>query len=300
MVPTASRGRVTQDGAPALSWPSCIFCATHDPKPFLQPGGIAIVTCRQCGHCYSTFPREEAYAQYFGEKIHSADYAAHQAFWADAHRRVHRRVLAQMGSSGLRILDVGCGLGYFVKEAMLSGADAHGCEISKSAVHYAREVLGLSTILPGRVEELPYQPNSFDLITLWDVVEHLTNPLPMLTAVHRLMSPGGTLFIQTPNVRFHKISALLKHRLGNSDPSLMEPCDHMNNFSRTSLSRLLSLAGYSRVRFAVLPAVESLGLNQSPMLVAMKRSYVLMSQGVFFLTWGRVVVSNTLHAFASK
>lgn len=257
-----------------------------------------IVTCRRCGHCYSTFEREPRYAGYFGDEIPSGAYHLHEEYWEKARERVHEQCLARVGSAGKRVLDVGCGLGYFVRHAQEHGAEAYGCELSPAAVRYARERLGLKTVRQGPVEELDYEPDSFDLITLWDVIEHLTDPLPLVTALRGLLRSDGALFVQTPNVEFHLRSARARRWLGLGGPELMEPRDHMNNFSQGTLTALLTRAGFRDVRYEILKPVDSLGLARAVPLVAAKRLYALGAGLLFRVSHKRLLVSNTLHAFA--
>jgi 2-polyprenyl-3-methyl-5-hydroxy-6-metoxy-1,4-benzoquinol methylase len=279
-------------------WPRCIFCNVHDGRTVLDVQGIQIVTCGRCGHCYSTFVQDTEYAGYFGDEIPDKTLQLHRVYWGDARMRAHDQVLALLGVNGKRLLDVGCGLGYFVQRAQAAGAEAYGCELSPVAVRYAQDRLGLRTVQLGALEHLGYRRGSFDVITLWDVIEHLRDPFPVIRCAASLLRPSGVLFIQTPNVGFSLPFARMKRRLSVGSPDLMEPRDHMNNFSRETLTELLARAGLGRVTYRVLAPVDGVGLHRGISLILVKRAYVGVASALFAVSRGRVLVSNTLHALA--
>ncbi len=181
-------------------WPRCIFCDVFDTKTVLSGDGANVVICRRCGHCYSTFQSHPDYADYFGDDVPKSSYEQQRIHWGIARYHVHDTLLNFLAARGKSVLDVGCGLGYFVKRACEWGAVAQGCELSAAAVRYAHDVLKLTTVHHGRVESLGFKPSSFDIITLWDIIEHLIDPVEILICVRELLREGGTLFIQTPNV----------------------------------------------------------------------------------------------------
>jgi 2-polyprenyl-3-methyl-5-hydroxy-6-metoxy-1,4-benzoquinol methylase len=87
-----------------------------------------------------------------------------------------------------RLLDVGCGPGHFVREAKLTGWDATGLEVSPLEVQYGRSELGVN-IIQGTVEE-NVPEGDFDIVTFWDVLEHLSDPISALKTTARiLLSP---------------------------------------------------------------------------------------------------------------
>jgi SAM-dependent methyltransferase len=98
-----------------------------------------------------------------------------------------------------RLLDVGCATGLFLNDMRSKGWTCYGVEPSISAAAYASNHFGLDVFV-GRLEEAHYPEASFDLITLWDVLEHTPNPRQVLEKSAILLKPGGTLFINIPNL----------------------------------------------------------------------------------------------------
>jgi SAM-dependent methyltransferase len=112
-------------------------------------------------------------------------------------RRRLRAIESRYGRCG-RLLDVGCALGDFVLEAGRSGWDSEGVEISTFAAEQARK-RGAS-VMTGDLADLALPAARYDVVTLYDVIEHLFDPNAVLREIARLLKPGGLLHIVTPNV----------------------------------------------------------------------------------------------------
>jgi len=100
-------------------------------------------------------------------------------------------------SIGREVLDVGCGLGQFVQVANRIGWKAEGLELSKEAVDFARRQGVAVRELDFLSEEI--KPNSYDLVTLFEVVEHVPNPSEFLHRAGEVVRPGGLVYLTTPN-----------------------------------------------------------------------------------------------------
>lgn len=160
-----------------------------------------------------------------------------------------------------RLLDVGCGDGSFLALAQRCGWDVLGLEPDPKAAQLAQQ-RGLTVITSG-LESLASQADCFDVITLSHVIEHLHEPLQMLRACHRLLKPGGQLWIATPNVES------LGHRLFGKHWRGLEAPRHLVLFSAHSLVLALKQAGFSASQALAMP---------SPRRWLFERSWA-MSQG---------------------
>jgi hypothetical protein len=132
------------------------------------------------------------------------------------------------------LLDFGAGSGSFVKVALESGWSAHGVERSGAARSNAINRYGVDLF-----EELP--DTQYDVITMWDVVEHLRSPGEMLSGLSKNLKPSGLIFIETGNWENWE-------RVVNGDKWHVYLLDHHFYFSPSSLSRLVSDAGYQDFR----------------------------------------------------
>jgi SAM-dependent methyltransferase len=139
-----------------------------------------------------------------------------------------------------RLLDVGCGTGGFLKFASANGFSAYGFDASIAQAEHARtlfpEVRRASSI-QAYLELLDRPALKFDCITLWDVYEHIRNPVPFLQQLAEALDPGGHLFISVPNGRAIPWKIRI-HRVLNK-PLDLAPWEHVFYHSIYSLRRCI-------------------------------------------------------------
>lgn len=143
---------------------------------------------------------------------------------------------------GLRfksVLDVGCGTGEFLISLRRRGIDVHGVEPSTFAASYAAAA-GLDVFQGNVGEFLPGR--TFDLITLWNVIEHLRKPTDDLNRLRQLLAPGGTIVVLTPDVGSYQARAFGRDWAGLEVPK------HLQLFDGSSLRALATNAGLSLAR----------------------------------------------------
>lgn len=192
-----------------------------------------IVQCRDCALIYEN-PREretsieDQYAQ-----VEDPTYERE----AGGRIRTFSKLLDRLESFSKpgQLLDVGCYTGVFLELAQQRGWDAHGIEPSAWAARKAKEK-GLQVVnSPFRKAGLARE--SFDTVTLWDVIEHLHDPLGELRAAHQILRPGGVLGMSTMDT--HSFYARLT---GRRWPWYMRM--HFYYFTRDSITRMLGAAGF--------------------------------------------------------
>jgi len=220
-------------------------------------------------------------------------------YWNKAREAVFTAFLDRYAHPGSRLLDVGSGKGYFVALCRRKGIEAEGIEVSREAVQWAEEQHG-PWFVEGLIENNTIEQSSYDIVTLWDVVEHLPNPKEVLVACARVLKAGGLLFIQTPNVNFHLRYARVKRwfRFDRARGTFMELPDHIHHFSLRTLTRLCLEAGFTAIEPIIMPPVKSLAGRRSWTLAAVKMLYVAIAALIYRLTG--VNASNSLHIIAIK
>ncbi len=111
-----------------------------------------------------------------------------------------KHFIARMPLPG-SVLDAGCGVGYGSAELRKTGASVTGADVSGEAITWAREHFGAQGIrfVEAPCESLPFEPESFDLVTAFEVIEHLERWQELLTEANRVLKSGGVLLVSTPN-----------------------------------------------------------------------------------------------------
>lgn len=143
--------------------------------------------------------------------------------------------LAQYKSAG-DLLDVGAALGVFVNQARKQGYAAVGIEPSWWCVKEAKKLFGLK-LRQGTDKDLNRLGRKFDVVTLWDVLEHVDNPLATLKRLRRALKPGGILAFSTVD-----IGSGYARLLGRRWPWLMTM--HLYYFDKTTIKKYLAKTGF--------------------------------------------------------
>jgi 2-polyprenyl-3-methyl-5-hydroxy-6-metoxy-1,4-benzoquinol methylase len=135
-----------------------------------------------------------------------------------------------------RLLDVGCHVGTFLTLAEQAGYEVAGVEPSRWASEIARGRIG-GGVHCGAVEDAPMPEGGYDVITLWDVIEHLPDPALDIRAIHGALRPGGVFAVSTMDV-----DALFARLAGRRWPWYMQM--HLVYFSRRTLCEMLRREGF--------------------------------------------------------
>ena len=231
---------------------TCPLCAAAAARHLVTKRGYDVVRCTSCGLVF-VWPRPtqgELAALYSAGDYHAEVNEAERRHAFARRLRQIERLAPRRG----RILDVGCSKGYFLEAARASGWDAVGIELNEKAASEARakgldvrhgDLVGGAS-LP-RVAE--FDAGSFDVVTLFDVLEHTGEPRAMLAACRRLLRPSGLLVVTTPDIGglLPRLTyALFGWTLGAWDHPT--PPGHLVQFSRRTLRRALEGAGFETVR----------------------------------------------------
>lgn len=230
----------------------CQLCGgTGQRTRFVEPP-FAVLECAQCGLVYVT-PRlsGEALQKVYGAGYWKsdnpksrgyADYAREASLYLRTFRR-RMRLVSRFVRPGARVLDVGCAAGYFLQVMSEAGHDVLGVEPSTAIATIAQRELGADRVHVGSLDSAPaaagYRNGSFDLVTLWDVIEHIPDPQATLHRVRRLLAPGGRLLLETQNVQ-SRWARLLGRRWHHYKHE-----EHLYHFTPTTIARLLADCGFA-------------------------------------------------------
>lgn len=161
-------------------------------------GTQRLVRCDSCSLIYENprYPEEVILAGYT-----SSEEAGHDSQYPMRVKSFLRTLVKLEGylpPKGAKILDIGTAGGAFLEAAGHFGYDAYGMEPSRFLVEKGK-ARGLK-IEQGTIDNHPFPAQHFDMITLWDVIEHLTDPKSALIEIHKLLKPGGVLLINYPDI----------------------------------------------------------------------------------------------------
>jgi SAM-dependent methyltransferase len=212
----------------------CPACAAR-----LQPGRGYIGFCGACGHRWLLTTREEHEAVETSAYTHNyAGYRPDPFFVATA-TSLARSELARRVPPPARVLDVGCGAGDFMAVAQGLGYEVEGIDISPASAEICRS-RGLDARAGNFLTE--HFSGKFDLITMWDVVEHLRDPGSFLDRARTLLTPNGYLFAKIPG--FGGLSVNLSNLWPRAARTLLGAPNHVQFFDRVSLAKLMSRKGF--------------------------------------------------------
>jgi SAM-dependent methyltransferase len=252
-------------------------------------------------------PSARAYAEEFGSgRAEVTDEA-----WLGARRRAgFERFLRTWPGPPGRVLDIGCGGGWFLRAAADRGWTGVGVDLSPAAVRHARSTLGVDA-RAGALDQQGFVPGSFDLVTLWNVLEVLPDPLATLVSARALLRPGGALYLRTQNYAFQRAAyevARVARRAGlgawlDARPHLLF-IFNVTSFSNRTIRLFLDRAGLVVAR--VLPSPPSpgdpyraLGTREWP-LAAIKVVAHGMASGLHVVSGRRWVAGASLEVLARR
>ena len=200
--------------------------------------------CRTCGFITFRDFDEQALLDIYGDDYFAGaeypDYVGQQ----DAVRKSMRRHLSQMDSYNPNrgsLLEVGCAYGFFLDEAKAHYGCVAGVDICETPIAYAKQELGLNVQCTG-FEDADFGDQRFDVICLWDTVEHLSAPEAYLEKAAHLLNKGGMLFLTTGDI------GSFNARLRGPNWRQIHPPSHLHYFSRDTITLLLNRSGLEVVR----------------------------------------------------
>jgi SAM-dependent methyltransferase len=196
---------------------------------------------RRCSACQcvwlSSPPHPEEMPYHYGQTYHKAISTSGDASaerWAKQSRK-----LTELKDGGA-LLDVGCSSGSFLSTLTGQSWDLHGIEIDPEQASAARQRTG-AQIFTGDLLDARFEPQSFDAVTMFHVLEHLDCPRERMARIFNWLKPGGILYLGLPNIDSWEAQLFQSYWFGLELPR------HFYLYSPTSLRRLLRSAGFHEV-----------------------------------------------------
>jgi len=214
----------------------CKICGSENTKNlFVKPDKTGLAKCLDCGVFFTEPKPEESLIKSF---YNNSDYFNHWFKYKNVKLNTDMNRfegILKFVSKPEKLLDFGCGPGFFLNIAKSKCGEVYGIEYSDFAIDYAKKELNLN------IEKfcgfpLRFKDNYFDVITIWHALEHLENPKEIIDEFRRILKPNGLLVIEIPNV--HGLLSIIR---GKKALPLIE---HLFHFNAGGLSTLLNNSGF--------------------------------------------------------
>jgi 2-polyprenyl-3-methyl-5-hydroxy-6-metoxy-1,4-benzoquinol methylase len=197
---------------------------------------------RRCSSCSCAWlacpPKSEEMPFHYGEDYHKAIVVGGERSAVRRWQR-HRELISRHKQGGA-LLDIGCSSGGFLGTMKSESWTLYGIEMEASTAAKARLIAG-AEVFVGDAMNAPFRPESFDVVTCFDVLEHMYNPRQLLARVMEWLKPGGILYAKLPNIDSWEARLLGTYWYGLELPR------HLYHFSPRSLRRLMSTLGFQEV-----------------------------------------------------
>ncbi|WP_421900035.1 methyltransferase domain-containing protein [Maridesulfovibrio sp.] len=217
--------------------------------------GFDVIHCESCGFKHIIpIPDEEELERIYKHEYHVKDkplMLQHQLEDADWHEATNKARLESIEKQLKRkgsILDIGSGNGFFLKQAVEMGWQTKGVEPSDKAVKYCNSI-GLDVVHGVFDQQCADSIGKFDVVHLWEVLEHLPDPIAMLALCRQVLNPGGMIVVGVPN-DYNKLQKIMSEDLGEK-PWWLAPPHHINFFNRSSLERLLRRLDFEPLHYEI-------------------------------------------------
>jgi len=287
----------------------CPLCGRDEAYPVLEWRNRRMVRCRGCSLLYRN-PRPTASDV---RRVYSTERTTLEWEERVGDRRRHQfgRFLDSLPERPGRLLDIGCGYGFFLKMAHERGWEAVGVDLDPKGIAHAKERLQVNAVL-GDLREVHFPDGSFDLVTLWNVVECVPDPLELVRNIRPLLREGGTVYIRTQNEAWQLLSFRLTSllpRLGWNSVFEKRPFPtfvfHVSSFSRSTLRLLLEQSELVPLSIKNSKPTQGdpylgLGSKGELLLTLIKLTAHGLAQSAYLISGGRWLIGSSLEAWGRR
>lgn len=266
---------------------SCPLCTQKQESYLWSKKDAVYVECRNCHLVYEN-PRlsDEELKQFYSNEDYyisrpdDKDRKGYLNYYSQCTPVIayeYFRILKKYvkAETGIRFLDIGCGPGNVLQIAKDSGWDCTGLELS----HWAAEIAKKNklNVIEGTLNDAHFPEDHFDVISMFDVLEHLPYPVDYVEHIYKILKPGGVVIVETPNIFGFFARHIYKQR-----SELVKPRAHICLYSTQTASRLFQTVPFLNVKVETFPYCRkyTMGYIKSVIVSRMKKKADPMQ-----LTW---------------
>jgi 2-polyprenyl-3-methyl-5-hydroxy-6-metoxy-1,4-benzoquinol methylase len=218
---------------------NCLVCNSKSLKPLVGYQKHYLTKCNNCDFVFcSKVPTVEELNDYYKVYAYSGELNISPVTIKSYHTLLDEFEKYRKTN---RIIDVGCGAGYFLEEAKKRGWEVYGTEYSDKAVEVCL-AKGID-IKKGKLSAREFDGFEFDVITSFEVLEHINNPNEEIEEFNKLLRKGGLFYCTTPN-----FNCLLRYYF-KSDYSIITYPEHLSYYTKSTLKRVLNQHGFKTIKF---------------------------------------------------
>jgi len=225
----------------------CDICGSDKSRLLYRKHKFAYVKCSVCGLVYirsritqTDFKEEAEHLARTRQLTEAKIKSDYSDFIQEIIYRPRLDLMEEYRENGM-VLDIGCGNGAFMYSAVTRGWRAIGVELIESSALYARENRGLD-VRAGTILDIKFADEYFDVITMWETLEHLSAPSNYLREVNRILRMNGAVLISTPNV--NSLTRFLIHNRWE----VFSPDKHLYLFSDKTITTLFEKTGFKIIK----------------------------------------------------
>lgn len=271
---------------------NCPLCE-NDSSTFIDSDrGLSVVKCNHCSLIYTNPRAVDSEQNYFGETDIFENESRLIFKNQKPHHRDHNYIyelkkIKKIKPEG-KMLDVGSNIGFFMRKAKEFGYDVEGVEPSPSLAKLCEDNWGIK-VHNSYLENADLEEKSYDIITLIDVFEHVTNPKGMLLSCEKFLKDDGIIVIKVPNGDYNKFKMKLGKLTGKGNNMDIWDCyEHVVHYTPTTFEKMITKCGFNIKSFFIPMPIHT------PIWADLVGHYYLHTSP-FILDWKRITIRNIFY-----